>query len=246
MRWPAEDQTVRDRLGRPGLGSRPLDHPQRRAEQGSRSGLPGLLDRDGAAGSTGLVDLVRSARQSSSAPLVGSYHNKPDLKMGPQMPTAPDNFKNALAERLRVLGRQSGRAERALQRLAGSTESREGSLAGALIRFRHLQGTSNHMKDVHANRPNDGCRRHAAEVTSGTRHEGQPVPRLRLGCAAARVHFCGSSFCRSPICCSQGVLQRPTYCQDRMPRTTELLADQAWDGTEPGRSLLLAAVVQVT
>ena len=34
-------------------------------------------------------------RQSSS-PLVASYHNKPDLPMGPQMPTAPDNFKNAL------------------------------------------------------------------------------------------------------------------------------------------------------
>ncbi|MEM0988574.1 MAG: polyamine ABC transporter substrate-binding protein [Pseudomonadota bacterium] len=34
-------------------------------------------------------------RQSSSA-LVGSYHSKPDLKMGPQMPTAPDNFSNAL------------------------------------------------------------------------------------------------------------------------------------------------------
>ncbi|MEM7239507.1 MAG: ABC transporter substrate-binding protein, partial [Pseudomonadota bacterium] len=28
--------------------------------------------------------------------LVGSYDGKPDLKMGPQMPTAPDNFKNAL------------------------------------------------------------------------------------------------------------------------------------------------------
>ena len=28
------------------------------------------------------------ARKSSS-PLVGSYHGKPDLKMGPQMPTAP-------------------------------------------------------------------------------------------------------------------------------------------------------------
>ena len=34
--------------------------------------------------------------RQSSAPLVASYHNKPDLKMGPQMPTAPDNFKNAL------------------------------------------------------------------------------------------------------------------------------------------------------
>ncbi|MEM9370358.1 MAG: ABC transporter substrate-binding protein [Pseudomonadota bacterium] len=34
-------------------------------------------------------------RQSSSA-LVGSYDGKPDLKMGPQMPTAPENFKNAL------------------------------------------------------------------------------------------------------------------------------------------------------
>ena len=34
-------------------------------------------------------------RKSSSA-LVGSYHSKPDLKMGPQMPTAPENFQNAL------------------------------------------------------------------------------------------------------------------------------------------------------
>ncbi|MEM7236652.1 MAG: ABC transporter substrate-binding protein, partial [Pseudomonadota bacterium] len=32
----------------------------------------------------------------SSSSLVGSYDGKPDLKMGPQMPTAPDNFKNAL------------------------------------------------------------------------------------------------------------------------------------------------------
>ncbi len=36
------------------------------------------------------------ARLSSSA-LVGSYHNNPDLKMGPHMPTAPDNFKTAIA-----------------------------------------------------------------------------------------------------------------------------------------------------
>ncbi len=34
-------------------------------------------------------------RVSSSA-LVGSFDGKPDLKMAPQMPTAPDNFKNAL------------------------------------------------------------------------------------------------------------------------------------------------------
>ena len=34
--------------------------------------------------------------RKSSSPLVGSYDGKPDLKMGPQMPTAPDNFKNAL------------------------------------------------------------------------------------------------------------------------------------------------------
>ncbi|MGB0847650.1 MAG: ABC transporter substrate-binding protein [Thiolinea sp.] len=31
----------------------------------------------------------------SSAPLVGKYHNK-DIDMGPQMPTAPDNLKNAV------------------------------------------------------------------------------------------------------------------------------------------------------
>ncbi|MGB0410769.1 MAG: polyamine ABC transporter substrate-binding protein [Pikeienuella sp.] len=36
------------------------------------------------------------ARKSSAA-LVGSFHNNPDLKMGPQMPTAPENFKTALA-----------------------------------------------------------------------------------------------------------------------------------------------------
>ncbi len=34
--------------------------------------------------------------RKSSAPLVASYNSKPDLKMGPQMPTAPQNFKNAL------------------------------------------------------------------------------------------------------------------------------------------------------
>jgi len=35
------------------------------------------------------------ARQSSSG-LVGAYNSKPDLQMGPQMPTAPENFTNAL------------------------------------------------------------------------------------------------------------------------------------------------------
>jgi putative spermidine/putrescine transport system substrate-binding protein len=34
--------------------------------------------------------------RKSSAPLVGSFHDKPDLKMGPQMPTAPENFTNAI------------------------------------------------------------------------------------------------------------------------------------------------------
>ena len=34
--------------------------------------------------------------RNSSAPLVGSYHNQPELKMGPHMPTAPENFGNAL------------------------------------------------------------------------------------------------------------------------------------------------------
>ena len=34
--------------------------------------------------------------RKSSSPLVASYHSKPDLKMGPQMPTAPENFKTAL------------------------------------------------------------------------------------------------------------------------------------------------------
>ncbi len=34
--------------------------------------------------------------RQSSAPLVASYATKPDLEMGPQMPTAPENFKNAL------------------------------------------------------------------------------------------------------------------------------------------------------
>ncbi len=34
--------------------------------------------------------------RKSSAPLVGSFHNKPDLDMGPQMPTAANNMKNAL------------------------------------------------------------------------------------------------------------------------------------------------------
>jgi len=28
--------------------------------------------------------------------MVGSYNSKPDLKMGPQMPTAPENFETAL------------------------------------------------------------------------------------------------------------------------------------------------------
>jgi len=35
------------------------------------------------------------ARKSSS-PLVGSYNSKPDLAMGPQMPTAPENFGTAI------------------------------------------------------------------------------------------------------------------------------------------------------
>ncbi len=34
--------------------------------------------------------------RKSSAPLVGSFHNKPDLAMGPQMPTAPENFTTAI------------------------------------------------------------------------------------------------------------------------------------------------------
>jgi len=34
--------------------------------------------------------------RKSSAPLVGTYATKPDLQMGPQMPTAPENFANAL------------------------------------------------------------------------------------------------------------------------------------------------------
>lgn len=35
------------------------------------------------------------ARKSSAA-LIGSFHNNPDLKMGPQMPTAPENFATAI------------------------------------------------------------------------------------------------------------------------------------------------------
>ena len=34
--------------------------------------------------------------RKSSAPLVGSYATKPDLAMGPQMPTAPENFATAI------------------------------------------------------------------------------------------------------------------------------------------------------
>ena len=34
--------------------------------------------------------------RKSSAPLVGTYNSKPSLKMGPQMPTAPANFTNAV------------------------------------------------------------------------------------------------------------------------------------------------------
>ncbi len=34
--------------------------------------------------------------RKSSAPLVGNYSTKPDLAMGPQMPTAPENFKTAI------------------------------------------------------------------------------------------------------------------------------------------------------
>ncbi len=34
--------------------------------------------------------------RKSSVPLIGSYHNKPDLAMGPHMPTAPENFENAV------------------------------------------------------------------------------------------------------------------------------------------------------
>jgi putative spermidine/putrescine transport system substrate-binding protein len=34
--------------------------------------------------------------RKSSAPLVGTYFSKPDLEMGPQMPTAPENFTTAI------------------------------------------------------------------------------------------------------------------------------------------------------
>jgi len=34
--------------------------------------------------------------RKSSAPLVGSFYNKPELDMGPQMPTAPENFATAI------------------------------------------------------------------------------------------------------------------------------------------------------
>ncbi|MEM6665465.1 MAG: polyamine ABC transporter substrate-binding protein [Pseudomonadota bacterium] len=34
--------------------------------------------------------------RQSSGPLIGAFNSKPDLMMAPQMPTAPDNFKNAL------------------------------------------------------------------------------------------------------------------------------------------------------
>ncbi|MGB1236277.1 MAG: ABC transporter substrate-binding protein [Planktomarina sp.] len=35
--------------------------------------------------------------RKSSAPLVGSFHSNADLMMGPQMPTAPDNFATAIS-----------------------------------------------------------------------------------------------------------------------------------------------------
>ena len=35
--------------------------------------------------------------RKSSAPLVATFHNNPDLQMGPHMPTAPENFSNALS-----------------------------------------------------------------------------------------------------------------------------------------------------
>ncbi|MEM7439079.1 MAG: ABC transporter substrate-binding protein [Pseudomonadota bacterium] len=35
--------------------------------------------------------------RKSSAPLVAAFHSNPDLEMGPHMPTAPENFKNALS-----------------------------------------------------------------------------------------------------------------------------------------------------
>jgi putative spermidine/putrescine transport system substrate-binding protein len=35
--------------------------------------------------------------RKSSAPLVSTYHSNADLEMGPQMPTAPENFKTAIA-----------------------------------------------------------------------------------------------------------------------------------------------------
>jgi hypothetical protein len=62
-----------------------------------------LAEAAGAAFSTATEQLAGQAsyisygptRVSSSA-LVGAFDGKPDLKMAPQMPTAPDNFKNAL------------------------------------------------------------------------------------------------------------------------------------------------------
>ena len=37
------------------------------------------------------------AARKSSAPLVGTYHSNASLEMGPQMPTAPDNFATAIS-----------------------------------------------------------------------------------------------------------------------------------------------------
>jgi putative spermidine/putrescine transport system substrate-binding protein len=35
--------------------------------------------------------------RKSSAPFVGTFHNNPNLDMAPHMPTAPENFTNALS-----------------------------------------------------------------------------------------------------------------------------------------------------
>jgi spermidine/putrescine-binding protein len=100
----------------PGLGPRPLGHAEGRAEQGSGAEVHRLLDRYPAARRPGLVDLLRSGAQ------VFGGHDRQARRCGhrdgPAHADGTAKLQDRAAERLRVLGRPSGRAERTFQRLA--------------------------------------------------------------------------------------------------------------------------------
>jgi hypothetical protein len=92
-----------------------VGHSEGRTEQGQ--GLEFLkFSTETAQLAARQVDRVRPGPQVFRA-LVGKYQDG-KIEMGPQMPTASGQPEERRPERLLVVGRQPGRAERALQRLA--------------------------------------------------------------------------------------------------------------------------------